>query len=116
VKAEQPRADSIKWDKSGNLFWASHDLMWTIDALLTGAPRETIGYGLRQSLHHIQALGFDGSPIESRLAKLKARAEETTDWTPSLRSSYATALASIKDAIGDLASANQPDFDPGPKK
>jgi hypothetical protein len=116
VKVKQPRADSIKWDKSGNLFWASHDLMWTIDALLTGAPRETIGYGLRQSLHHIQALGFDGSPIESRLAKLKARAEETTDWTPSLRSSYATALASIKDAIGDLASANQPDFDPGPKK
>jgi len=117
-KAEQPKENSIKWSNSGNLFWASHDLMWTIDALLRDATKETIGYGLRQSLHHVRALGFAGLPIESKLAELTARAESTLeqDWTPQLRSSYATELAFLKDTIGDLAADHQPDFDPGPKR
>jgi len=117
LEAEQPKADLIKWDNPGNLFWASHDLMLTIDRLLRGSHKDQIVYTLQQSLWHVRSLGFKGSPIEYKLAQLTARAAATlpTDWTNQLRDNYAAELETIKNAIGDLAAAHQPDFQPGPK-
>lgn len=117
---EQPQTDSIKWSNSGNLFWAAHDLMLTIDRLLRNAPSNAIFFTLQQSLWHIRALGFEGQPIESKLTKLTAKAAEDLKipypvWPPDLRDYYATELESIKNEIGFLARANQPDFNPGPK-
>lgn len=110
VKAEQPKADSIKWNKSGNLFWASHDLMLVIDRLLRGFPKDDILNALQQSLHHVRELGFaDDHPIESKLNELLASAHQTPpeDWTRVLRDYYATELDPLKGAIGDLASGSQ---------
>jgi len=117
-KPEQPKENAIKWRNSGNLFWLGHDLVWTIDVLLRGGPRQHIVHGLRQSLHHLRSLGFVGTPIESRLGRLKANAESSLekDWTPPQRSDYTQELASVVRAIGDLAEANQPDFEPGAKE
>jgi len=118
AKAKQPKGDSIKWGKTGNLFWAGNDLMWTIDVLLRGAPRERIARGLKQSLHHVSSLGFVGTPIESRLARLKAEADSTLqkDWTPSRRNEYARELFSLITDIGQRASANQVDYEPTPRQ
>lgn len=118
AKPEQPKENAIKWRNSGNLFWLGHDLVWTIDVLLRGGPREHIVHGLRQSLHHLRSLGFVGTPIESRLARLKANAESSLekDWTPPQRSDYTRELAALIRAIGDIAEANQPGFDPNPKE
>jgi len=118
TKAQQPTGDSIKWSNSGNLFWVGYDLMWTIDMLLRGAPRERIVRGLRHFLHHVRSLGFTNPPIESKLAKLKADAENTLqkDWTPSLRDYYARELGSIGHHIGKLAEKNQSDYEPNPKE
>jgi len=118
AKAKQPKRDSIRWGNSGNLFWAGHDLMWTIDVLLRGAPREKIAYGLKQSLHHVSSLGLVGPPIESRLARLKAEADSTLqkDWTPSLRNEYARELTSLINDIGKRADANQVDYEPTPRQ
>jgi hypothetical protein len=87
-----------------------------MDVLLRGAPRGHIVYGLRQSLYHARALGFEGPPIESRLARILEWAEGTieTDWTEALRVGFASEIAQIRQVIGELANANQPDFDPGP--
>jgi hypothetical protein len=120
AEIEQPPTDSIKWGNSGNLFWASHDLMLTIDRLLRAAPKEAIFFTLQQSLHHVRALGFKGPPIESKLTELTAEAAKVLDfpypiWPPEMRDYYASKLESIKNEIGHLARAHQPDFDPGPK-
>ena len=117
LEAEQSQADSIKWSNSGNLFWASHDLMLTIDRLLRGSPKDQIVFTLQQSLWHVRSLGFRGSPIEYKLTQLTARAAATlpTDWTKQLRDDYAAGLETIKNAIGELAADSQPDFQPGPK-
>lgn len=116
VETEQPTQTPIKWGNSGNLFWIGHDLMWTIDVTVRGAPRDTIVHGLRQSLHHLRSLGFIGTPIESRLARLKNDAEKSLqqDWTPSQCNSYAEELASMIGYIGELAKKNQPDFQSHP--
>lgn len=124
AKPEQPEGSAIKWRNSGNLFWLGHDLVWTIDVLLRGGPREHIVHGLRQSLHHLRSLGFVGTPlgpgtfIESKLAELKANAESSLekDWIPLQRNDYTRELAALIRAIGDRAEANQPDFEPGPKE
>jgi len=118
AKAEQLTEDSIKWSNSGNLFWVGYDLMWTIDVLLHGAPKERSVHGLRHFLYHVRSLGFTNTPIESKLAKLKADAENTLqkDWTPSLRDYYARELGSIGHHIGKLAEKNQSDYEPNPKE
>lgn len=117
AKVEQRAESSINWGNSGNIFWTGHDLMWTIDVLLRGAPRDTIVHGLRQSLHHIRSLGSGGTPIESRLARLKADAERTleNDWTTLERNKYAKEIGAIISHIGQLAGANQQDFESRPR-
>jgi len=118
AQPEQAKKNTIKWRSSGNLFWLGHDLTWTIDTLLRGGPRDHIVHGLRQSLHHLRSLGLVDTPVEARLARLKAEAQNSLekDWTPPRRSEYTNELASLIRAIGDLAEANQPDFQPGPKE
>jgi len=122
AKAEQAKADSIKWDNSGNLFWVGHDLMLLIDKLLRGFPKDDILLTLQQCLHHVRELGFGKDhPIESKLNELLARADRTPseDWTRELRDYYATELDPLKGALGDLASASQERrygvYNPGPK-
>jgi hypothetical protein len=118
TRVEQPEDQTINWNKSGHLFWVGHDLMWTIDVLLRSASRDTIVHGLRQSLHHARSLGFINTPIESRLARLKADAESSLeqDWTPPQRNNYANELRAIVGYIASLATANQPDFESSPRE
>jgi len=108
------RYAGMKWGNSGNVFWLGHDLMWTIDVIIRGAPRETIVHGLKQSLHHVSSLGFMSTPIESRLRSLLENADKTlqTDWTSDERNRYADEVAAIVEYIGKLAESNQSDFRP----
>ena len=108
----------LKWDNSGNIFWLGHDLMWTIDVIIRGAPREAIVHGLRQSLHHIRSIGFTATPIDTRVSRLLDNAEKSLqdDWTPANRNKYADEVASIIADIGVLAKSNQTDFEPKPKE
>lgn len=110
-----PFGDIVKWGNSGNLFWLGHDLMWTVDVLLRNAPRQQIARGLRQSLHHIGALGLTDSAMMTRLDRLKEEAERSLEreWTPQRRQEYAREVYSILGGVAKLAEANQPDFDPG---
>jgi hypothetical protein len=110
VEAEQPKADSIKWGNSGNLFWVGHDLMLAIHKLSRDeSSKDDVFLTLQQCLHHVRELGFDNDhPIESQLNELLARADRTRseDWTE-LRESYVSELDPLKGALGDLASASQ---------
>lgn len=103
----------IKWDKPANIFWIGHDLIWTIDVILRGAPRETIVHGLKQSLFHLRKIGFAGTSIEARLSRLHENAEKSlqTDWTDDKRAMYANEVANVAGFIGSLVNNFQPDYD-----
>jgi hypothetical protein len=105
-----------KWENTGNLFWACHDLMWTSDITLRGAPKEKIVHGLHQFLHHVRSLQFTNSSIETRLSRLLSEVEKSNeqDWTPAKRDSFAKDLKAYKWEIGTLATTNQPDYQPEP--
>ncbi len=107
---------SAKWENTGDLFWASHDLMWTSDIALRGAPKEKIAHGLRQFLHHVRCLEFTNSNIETRLSRLLTTVEtsDEQDWTVAKRDLFAKDLKAFKWEIGTLAAARQPDYQPEP--
>ena len=100
------------WQKSGNVFWLGHDLMWTIDVLLRNASKIYIIRGLSQSLHHLRELGLSGTKYDSILSRLYESAEKSleTDWTSSEREKYAIELRSLLDFIGAVATAYQPGY------
>ena len=104
--------DHIKWENVANIYWAGHDLMWTCDVLLRGAPRDTILWGLSQSLHHIREIGLGGDPVEGRLSRLltDARTMLEKDWTLQMRNSYAQEILSIREYAGSLMNNHQKDF------
>jgi hypothetical protein len=102
----------VKWERTGNLFWASHDLMWTRDIALRGGPKDKIVHGLRQFLRHVRALEFINSSIEARLYELLTEVEKSDeqDWTVTKRDLFAKDLEHFKWEIGAFAIAHQPDY------
>ena len=61
-------------------------------------------------------VGLGNTTWGNTLEKLCKSAQETieADWNPKLRIQYATDLRNILDQVGDIANAQQKDFDPGP--
>lgn len=104
----------IKWENTGNLYWLGSDLLWTVDVLLRGGPRELIVRGINQSLHHGRSIGLANSAFESRLSRLltEAKGSLQNDWTEEKRMQFANELWAIHVEIGHIASTNQPDYKP----
>ena len=100
--------------KTGSLFWLGHDLMWTADAVLRGAPSDRVLHGIDQSLHHIRQVGLANSSHERTLLKLFERTESLSDseWNSDVRDEFATALDRLLDQVGALAEAQEPGFRP----
>lgn len=117
VESDGSTAQSIKWTRTGNLYWLSHDIMWTIDVLLRTAPKSYILFGLRQSMHHAKALGLGNTDYMQKLADLFQRVEnvEQKAFTASIRDEMAVQLRVLSDQLGAIAQSNQLDFKAGPK-
>jgi hypothetical protein len=83
--SENPSHAAIPFakEKYGNIYWVGHDLLWTVGVLLNQGKREQILEGLYQSKHHLNEVGFHGTPIEHRLQRLYRHAEQSSvsDWT-----------------------------------
>jgi hypothetical protein len=114
--APKPSIDSVDWTKVANLYWLSHDVMWTIDALLREAPGKTISHGLTQAFHHLKELGLEHSDLGKTLKRLCEDAELllAAEWTPKLRIKFAIDLRRVSDQFGRIAESHQSNFDAGP--
>jgi hypothetical protein len=102
----------VHWEKTGNLYWLGHDIMFTFDVLLRAGERQFIVHGLKQVLHHLRELGLGDTPMGIRSAELLKRADVSLveDWTSEKRLQYAQDMLELRTAIGTLASGNQPGF------
>ena len=100
-------------DKAGNLFWLGHDLMWTVDVIVRGAPKERIMHGLTQSLHHLRSLGIAEIANEEQLiVRLHDQIKSllNREITPKLRDEVVTELYAILLGIGRFIEQSQPGF------
>lgn len=78
--AKQTAAPSgTRWENVADLFWLGSDLTWTDWRVNSGAPRERILHGLRQSYHHISELGLADSVPGKLLSTLRSQAESTPE-------------------------------------
>jgi hypothetical protein len=109
--------DNIRWENVANIYWAGHDLMWTCDVILRNAPRDTILWGLSQSLHHVREIGLKNDPTQVRLSRLlvDARNMLEKDWTPQVRNDYVRELLSVREYVGSLVNAHQKGFKARPE-
>lgn len=116
-KLEAGEVGKNEWGNSANTYWLGHDIMWTIDAVLRGATRDDIIYGLRQSLHHLREVGLTDSPFAQELDALVGQAIETeeAEWTIGLRQLFSADLRRLSDRIGAVAEYQHPEFRSGPE-
>jgi hypothetical protein len=103
--------ESPRWENAGNLFWLGHDLMWTMQMALRGAPKDRILHGLKQSNYQLTHLGVNGAANQLRqiISQLDSLAESQLDreW----RGKFSDQISSVIDRIGGLAAMHQPDFE-----
>ena len=85
-----------------NAFWLGHDMMWTVDVLLRGAPGERIQHGLKSAIAHISVLPDAPSTITERLKSILSDAEKKleSDWTPDLRNKFAMDIGGLIAEVG----------------
>jgi hypothetical protein len=99
----------VRWNNTGNLFYAGHDLMWTIDLLLRGAPAGQIDKGLRGAHYHVASLAVTEDLVVGELAALRRSKEGMPDafWTAERRNEVSSDLAMIIRSMGKLAKDHQ---------
>lgn len=112
ASAEAISLGGIKWGNTGNLYWLGHDLMWTMQIALRGAPKADLLRGLRQSYYQLSHLGVTGNcevTLRTLLDQVDAMPELSLDrnW----RNGFAGKISNFIDEVGKLAAKNQPDFE-----
>jgi hypothetical protein len=112
ASAEAVSPGGIKWGNTGNLYWLGHDLMWTMQIALRGAPKADLLRGLRQSYYQLSHLGVTGNhevTLKALLDQVEAMPESSLD--RSWRNGFSGKVSSFIDEVGKLATKNQPDFE-----
>ncbi len=108
---------AIAMEKIGNIYWLGSDLVNAVDVLLRNGNRDAIAHILRQANHHMKVIGLVGSPLQSRLQRLRDDAAKSLekDWTAERRVQTAQDIFSIMVEFGHMTERLQPGFDPNPK-
>jgi hypothetical protein len=102
-----------KWEKTGNIYWLGHDLMWTAQVSLRGAGKNQIIYGLKQSLHHLKSIDLKDKLPEKELLDLLITIENYLDTQidSEVRGRIAGDVDHILDEVGAYMEANQSNFE-----
>jgi uncharacterized protein DUF4062 len=109
-------ADSFKSDRTGNLYWLGHDLMWIVTTLLHEGTQASALDGLRQAHYHLCEIGMN-EEYERQLARWLKEVETTNkdEWTLERRRRLASAVDRLSDQVGALAETYQKGFRASPE-
>jgi hypothetical protein len=115
---ENIRRKDVKWGNVANIYWLSHDIMWTIDKLIRDPKRDQIIHGLRQTSFHLSELNLEkvsyGIRIESLLENVECTIE--SDWDLKKRQNFVNELLQIIMGYAKIFENHQDDFQPRPEK
>ena len=113
IQAPEDLLNRIKWNNSANLFWLSHDLVWTMQAALRGASKTTIEHGLNHCSYHSWKLSLHASHPGRHIDKLAedvAKLNED-DLDREWRKSFVQGMNNMIVDIGSIMMVHQPDFE-----
>ncbi len=113
---EDAGTNSLDRTKVGNIYWLGYDLMWTVDALLRGAPGLEVRHGIRQALHHLTQLGGQDTSAGQKLRQLYDQVRDMTeaDWHARVRNRFSVDIRDIADEVGVSVESMQPKYMPRP--
>jgi hypothetical protein len=100
-----PPTGEEDWSNAWDFFWLGHDLIWTINVVLRGAPGAVIRRGLHQSFLHLKELNLlNAEHIALRLGNLlrEAMLRSEKNWTPEARNYTAVEIDAIIGLLKDL--------------
>jgi len=111
----QTPPEGYDWRRVFDIYWLGHDLMWTIDVILRGAPGRFIVRGLSQSLIHFKELNPTDAVFHQKLQKLLDEAQKRLEkeWTPAVRESLAFELRQLIDSFSSIVANKQQQTNPG---
>lgn len=104
---------TIKWQRSGNLYWLSSDLMWTWMQVDRGNVKR-MNHGIQKAVHHATSVGV-GAPILTRLTALQLVMAGKQSLNTSEKETLIRELDEIISQVGKLAESNQGDFKADPE-
>jgi hypothetical protein len=108
VRKNPPLTPGPKWNKSGDLFWLGHDLMWTAYHGYVGSKIEVILHGLTVARQHLHYLDLTSTRLDKLVGKVQS--PDAASWTREEKSQIAVEVEKIIREIGRSAEKNQPDF------
>lgn len=108
----QLAASQYNTQKIAHIFWASGDMHSLIWHLVSGSPKDKIDFYFRQSTWHLRQCLGSGHQLtnEMRVIYNKGKALVTSDWTQTLRRSYASDVNSLMRRCALAAEVQQGDF------
>ena len=100
--------NTIRWQRSGNLFWLPYDLMKTLMQINRGNVKG-VNPSIRNAVRHATALGIDSAILSSLNALERDTAGKQT-LTAAESDELRSKLYEIISQVGKLAESNQDDF------
>lgn len=103
-------------DKTPHIFWAGHDLMFTLSALQSG-EKDYVIFGLRQSRHHLEKAGLVEENTLKCLEELAASTQKIPDseWTLIRREEIFLDVKRIRNQLQSYLRAKYPAYQPREK-
>ena len=105
------QAIGIHWGNTGNIHWLGHDLIWTSQVALRGAPKPELLRGLDGARYHLTHLGLAAQePILNSLIN-EAQTMPETAMSREWRNGFSGKISRLVTEVGKLVTKNQPDFE-----
>ncbi|MFZ0298402.1 MAG: hypothetical protein WAM13_08635 [Candidatus Sulfotelmatobacter sp.] len=101
---------TLKWQRTGNLYWLIHDLLWTRMQINRGNIK-AVNPGISRAVRHATALGID-APILVNLKALELSTSGKQSLTDPEKDAARKGLDEVIHEVGKLAESNQDDFEP----
>lgn len=99
--------ESVRWERTGHLYWLGYVFMRLLHILQQGEPDAAmILHGLEQARYHAAQLNLDARILE-RLDDLRQQAGDVDEWTVLNRNTIILDVGALAEIVADLAERQQ---------
>ena len=118
LKGNQPETDvdslDTQKDAIANIYWLGADIMFTVGCLQEGLAKRFVLHGLKQSIHHAEAVfNLDNVIVRTLNSRYGEVSQLSGELAPSEAKRIAEDLVILRNQIGSAIEANQGGYENG---